>query len=572
MKSTFYSVGRALRWSVTLSRKFIYVVPWFTLLAVVSSIFTQFFMLAGFLLPLKVILLLGSESVPSYFPSSFQVFGRDGLVLILSLASVCFYLAHLLTGKVVDFASDRACKTLLSRSKKLTIFENQQEIASKGYARYSQNLATIGFVSLCLLVLAWLYYEVAIVIVAYVMSCVILSCVVSAFSNSFYYKLSSDLGAVSKLLGSCGFLLSFSYIVLDHLLGSPSGILVSVVALLLTRQTFGRLAGFAKDIQGVYEQKAQLRALFFHGHTFSQEPASRNKGIWHLVDPIARDAWVEKVLVDILDTDAFKAEIEWLDIGLPDIICFYVDVTTGSARLQYVMKLFNNNRSAWAKHEATLLSSQSSLPTVPLIKLSLVEGVHCHVFEVTGLKQCGKKETTKQSDSFRMMLMSTKPDSSIISLYERSHPMLWQRIEKQSIIHMRYLLDKLANQEDIDCFLFKLNDMKEKLRCLPLAINTLDIRPGMMWKNTRGEHFLVNWTKWVVEPIGAKISVPFLSESEFFDSAKDVSSKRSDAKGVEPEQIKFSALMSEFETRLQRGRYVEADALISKILLHLNDG
>lgn len=566
MKSTFYSVGRALRWSVTLSRKFMQVVPWLTLLAVVSSVLTQFFMLAGFLLPLKVVLLLGSETVPGYFPPVFQSVGRDGLVLFLSIAAVCFYLAHLLTSKFVDLAATSACERLLNRSKKLAIFENQQDIASKGYARYSQNLATVCFVSLCLFAMAWFYRDIAIVISIYILLCVLVVCIVASFSNAFFSKLSNELGVVSRLLGSLGFLLSFAYIVLDHLLGTPPGILVSVVALLLSRQTFGRLASFAKDIQGLYGQKAQLRALFFHGHMFSQEPISRNKGFWPLIEPKARDAWIENILADIVGSEKFEAEALWFDIGLPDIICYHVKVSTESAALEYVMKLFNSNRSAWAKHEATLLSSQGSIPTVPIVKFALVEGVHCHVFDVTGLKRCEKKETIANLDKFRTVVMATRPESYVASLYERSHPMLWQRLGQQSIIRMGDLLDQFANQADVEELLTRLNDIKEKLRFLPLSIIAPDIKPGMLWKNSNGDYLLINWTRWSIEPVGAKLPMSMLDEPAFVDSLEKIASERTDINKIEPNDVQLAALISEFEQRLQRGRYAEAYALVSKIL------
>ncbi|MDR5907498.1 hypothetical protein [Franzmannia qiaohouensis] len=567
MTSTVYSVGRALRWSVTLSRKFMRVVPWLTLLAVVSSVLSQFFMLAGFLLPLKVVLLLGSETVPVYFPSVFQDVGRDGLVVFLSIASVCFYLTHLLTGKIVDISATSACKKLLNRSKKLAIFENQQEIASKGYARYSQNLATVGFVSLCLMVMAWFYPDIAIFIAIYITLCVLLVCIVASYSNSFHTKLSRELSSVSRLLGSLGFLLSFAYIVLNHLLGSPPGILVSVISLLLARQTFGRLATFAKDIQGLYGQKSQLRALFFHGHTFSQKPISRNQGFWPLVVPEARDAWIAEMLAEIVGSENFESDTQWFDIGLPDIVCYHVKVVTGDGRFEYVMKLFNSNRSAWAKHEATLLSSQRSLPSVPIIKLDLVKGVHCHIYDVTGLKRCGKKETIDQLVKFRTRLMSTTPQSDMVSLYARSHPMLWQRLDQQSIIRMRDLLDRLADSDAVEQFLIRLNDIKETLRFLPLALIAHDIRPGMLWKSDNGDCFLINWTRWSIEPIGAKLPVSVLYEPSFTEIIEDIASERTDISKIESHDIRLAALISEFEQRLQRARYAEAHALVSKILL-----
>ena len=72
MKAVFSEIAKAVRWSVSLGNKFLRVVPVLTILAVICSVFSQFFLLIGFLLPLKVVLLLGSENVPVYFPAIFH--------------------------------------------------------------------------------------------------------------------------------------------------------------------------------------------------------------------------------------------------------------------------------------------------------------------------------------------------------------------------------------------------------------------------------------------------------------------------------------------------------------------
>ncbi|MBO6848895.1 MAG: hypothetical protein JJ867_00280 [Marinobacter sp.] len=566
MKAVFTDIGKAIRWSVSLGNKFLRVVPGLTFLAVMCSVFSQFFLLIGFLLPLKVVLLLGSDSVPVYFPPIFHDFGRDGLVLVLSLAAVMFYLLHLATSKLVDIAASSASNRLLARSRKMAIFENQKDIAAKGYQRYSQSLAAVSFFSICLVVMAFFYSKVAMVIVGYVAVCFIFVGLLSSLSQAFLDRLHRDLGSIVKVLGSVGFLVTFAFIVLDHLFGSAPGIIVSVVSLLLGRQAFGRMANLIKDIQGLYGQRAQLAALFFHGRIFMQRPKGLDKGIWGLVEPEVRDEWLGSLLEEVVGGKNPEFTVEWFDLGLPDVLCYQVGLVSGEDERSFLVKVFNANRSAWAKHEATILVGQSDLPTVPCVSLTLVHGLHCHVFETTGLIQCSKPETAKKLPDFRVKLSACEPSHELASLYLRSHPQVWQRVEPNSIRRTGHLLGQKAESDLIEKLLSAISDIKATLKELPHAVSAPDIRVGMLWKDSEGNCLLVHWAVWNIEPLGTKWPLGDDEGSIFVHHLQVVEKGRSEVADLNPHRVRLAAIFSELEFRLTRGRYLEAYSLMSPLL------
>lgn len=567
MKAVFSDIAKAIRWSVSLGNKFLRVVPGLTFLAVICSVFSQFFLLVGFLLPLKVVLLLGSDSVPGYFPPILHGFGRDGLVLFLSLASVAFYLLHLLLEKLVDLVSASASSRLLARSRKMAIFENQNEIATKGYQRYSQSLAAVTFVSICLVVMAFFYSELAVLIFLYLMMCFAVVGFLSAVFQTFADRLHRDLSSIAKILGSVGFLVMFAFIVADHLFGSAPGILVSVVSLLLGRQAFGRMTNLVKGVQGLYNQRAQLAALFFHGHIFLRRSKGREKGIWELVEPELRDEWLRSLLRSVLGYEPHPPEftVRWFDLGLPDVLCYEVSVAEGRER-RFLVKVFNSNRSAWAKHEATIIAGQADLPTVPCVALTMVQGLHCHIFETTGLVQCGKSETSRKIHSFRLKLSACQPSEEMTSLFLRSHPQVWQRLESHSIRRTEYLLDGKADRNLIDRLLKVFPEIKVTLKELPPAICAPDIRVGMLWRDVDGNCLLAHWAVWNIEPLGTKW--PFV-ENKGCEDAKyreTVRERRSDVAYLDSQRMRLAAIFSELESRLARGRYLEAYSLFSPLL------
>jgi hypothetical protein len=562
-------IVQSVRWSLSLGGKLFRVVPGFTLGSIVATVLAQLFLLIGFLLPLKVVLLLGSDHVPAYFPAFLREWGRDWLIVILSAASVLFYLLHLLSGKFVEISSVAASGRLLLKSKKMALFDNQDEIASKGYQRYTQSLAGVCFVSICLVGMFFLYSKLALVIILYIaLGFVSVVFFLSVFS-SLAEKFSRSLGTLSKVIGSVGFLVAFGFIVFDHLVGEAPGLLTSVVSLILARQLYGRASGVIGDIHGLYSQKAQLSALFFHGQVFHPPIKSEQRGIWSLLEPNARKAWLRALLQEAAGRTVQNIGMEWCDIGVPDVYCFLVSGQAERFEKTFLIKLFNANRNAWAKHEATLLTGEHRLPSLPLVSVTVVEGLHCHVFDATGYSPCGKSETSRVLPDFRASLSECMPSEGLAAAYIRTRPLVWQRLDDSMVLRVQYLLDAKVDGALVERLIDALPVIEKELKALPLALSLPDIRPGMLWKGPDGRYLLSHWSRWDLEPLGSRWPYADDREQHLEDQLGRVQVKRPDCKSVTVSQVRLSALFTELEVRIQRGRYGDAYLLMSPILFRL---
>ncbi|WP_332822990.1 hypothetical protein [Stutzerimonas kunmingensis] len=569
--NVLYGVARAVRWSVSLGGKLFRVVPGFTLGSIVATVLAQLFLLIGFLLPLKVVLLLGSDHVPGYFPAFLREWGRDWLIVTLSAASVLFYLLHLLSGKLVEISSVAASKRLLLKSKKMALFDNQDEVASKGYQRYTQSLAGVCFVSICLAGMLFFYSKLAVVIVLYMalgfVSVVVCLSVLSSLAERF----SRSLGTLPKVISSVGFLVAFGFIVFDHLVGAAPGLLTSVVSLILARQLYGRASGVIGDIHGLYSQKAQLSALFFHGQVFHPQIKSEQRGIWSLLEPSARKAWLQALLQEVAGRPVQNIRMEWCDIGVPDVYCFLASGLAECSEKTFLIKLFNLNRSAWAKHEATLLTAEPQLPSLPLVSVTVVDGLSCHIFDATGYSICEKAETSRVLADFRTDLSGCMPSSDLVAAYIRSRPLVWQRLNGSMILRVRYLLDDNVDGELVEKLINALPSIEMELRALPLAVSLPNVRPGMLWKSPDGHYVVSHWSRWDLEPLGSRWPFTDNREERIEADLRRVKIERSDCGSVTVSQVRLSALFTELEVRIQRGQYAEAYLLMSPILLRLQE-
>ena len=156
-----------LRWIVSLSAKFLRVLPILTLVIVLLTLIAQITSLLSFFMPLKIIILLGSEGMPRYLPPAFSQIDRNLLIAWLSAATVGFFLLSLLAHKLIDKSIDLGATKLLAKSQKMVLFENQQEFAGRAYQRYSTVLAAGVFISLVLAALGWFYASMAALILGY---------------------------------------------------------------------------------------------------------------------------------------------------------------------------------------------------------------------------------------------------------------------------------------------------------------------------------------------------------------------------------------------------------------------
>src|SRR5690606_19954356 len=123
------SVASTLRWTLSLGAKFARVVPFFTVCIIGLTLVSQIAMLVASLLPLKVLILLGSDQIPGYFPRFFLRFGHDALIAVLSMLTFGVFLAHLLAEKLIDRLTAKATTHLMQMSQKIALFERQDEIA-----------------------------------------------------------------------------------------------------------------------------------------------------------------------------------------------------------------------------------------------------------------------------------------------------------------------------------------------------------------------------------------------------------------------------------------------------------
>lgn len=557
----------ALRWFVSVGLKVFRVVPWATILVVVCTLVSQVASLLAALLPLKVIILLGSERIPSYFPALLQDYGKTALIVGLASVALAFFTVHLLAEWLNTRLASFGARSLIAHSRKLALFENQEQLLSKAYIRFAGALAGGVFLLLAALALAMVYPLQAMVVSGYVMAVWVALFVIT---RMIYARRQQDVGELVPLVGvlaTFGFFVTFAAIVFDVLMGTEVSVFWAIVTLLLVRQLFRRLASLVGDIASLYSQRLQLNALLFQGHLYVGKTLSDDsKGLWSLAEPVNCQSWLTPLVERVAGPALGAPVVRWVQSGILDVLMGIVYLSDES-RPVYLIKIFGKNRSALARHEASLFGAMSGA-TPPLPRLRLVEQIenfNCHLFDWPMLETIKPQAVKRAAMAVTAGLFTARPSRSLIALFSRSRPMLWQRVDSKQLERLR-LFAHDAEVPLLEQFAGSLASIKATLEAMPLAIVTPDVSTDALWLDQQGSVWGSQWGRWTLEPVGASWPVnekvlPLLSAA--FQQAQRL---REDLQNNTIRHAELAALMFAFDKACQRQSYRIAFELIEPIL------
>lgn len=559
-------VAAGLRWNASLGAKFLRVVPYVTSAIVLLTLGSQIAMLLASFLPLKVIIMLGSEGTPRYFPEFLAALEREVLIGILSAGTVGCFLIHLAAERMIERATGFASSRLLANSQKMVLFENQHGLAASSYQRYSRALAGGVFISLALLGLGWFYPMMALVMLGYFLFVLLLLWQGARYRVGFRNRLDNELGPLMGVLGTVGFFVAFGFLVFDFIFFTPPGMIVALVSFLLIRQAMQRAAGMIGDLASLYRQKFKLNALFFHGQVFKPLQIESKKSVWPLVVPEARASWVSEVLAALVGDESEKFECYWHQLGSANV----AGLRVVGVEQQLLFRLYPRHRSSWALHEAGLMIDQpGALPAPSWVGNTHVEKFPCLVYRLESGRSPSGRQVKRLTMRIHSSLLSVGIQQDKLSRYKRSKAMLWQRLEVSVLERLRVACDTPEQQRALLCLMSKLPLLQKGLAALPVAVHNPETTQYSIWILDDGRPILLDWGRWTLEPVGAGWPETEQTLSMLGEALTEGAAKRAELAEVRVEQAELAALAFALERECNRQRYNQALELIPRILKRL---
>ncbi|MDO0946709.1 hypothetical protein [Chromohalobacter israelensis] len=545
---------KAGRWLAVLGAKFAWVLPFRTSLVVLVTLFSQIAHMLAFLLPLKIVILLGSDGVPRYFPPSFAKFDRDLLVVILGVATVGFFVAHTLAEKLIDWVTKSAAHLLVERNKKLVLFENQDQVAEGAYQGFARALAGLIFCSLALIALAWVYPEMAIVMSGYLAVVTFLVLGLCSYSERAREWINTNLSVLLDNLSAVGFFCVFGYLVVDFVVFQPPGILVAILSILAGRQSFGRVGAAVKGLYRLYNQREKLDAIFFHGRPLLKVVADKPGSFWQHLTPGQRSNWVEPLLREFCDVDTPDLEeidraLEWQQPTYPNIGVFLYRAQDAV----WMVKLFGQKKGSASQHEATLLAdAPHGLPAPDFQGSSQYDAFPCGVYRLEPGKTLSAHHHASARFHIYSQLLSVELTKPFVRRYLRSMSTLPHRMSYSWLDRLVVAVITPEQKESLEKLRIHWQELCDFLSALPLVIYNPSLKPGSLWQaEASGSLCVLFWERWSLEPAGAGWPTGRKALAKLHEAHQEACKHRKSMRHFPSEHLMLSALAFELEQHVK---------------------
>lgn len=556
------------RWIYSVASKITRNIPGLTLTIIICTLAAQISLLAASYLPLKAIILIGSPSIPSYFPEYFQEFEQRDLFVALCIAAIAFYLLYLASESITKKLTILGSEKLVNKSSKLIVFDGQDDVARKAYLRLTRSLAAVVFLALTIAALGFIYLELSVAVISFWLFMGIIARTITALKKGNSSSPSENTFELINSMGSFGFLAAFSYLAYDLLSDTPPNLLPAIIGVLLTRQIMQRATLLIQDVILLKEQRLQISALFFNGHKLTGETKSKATRFWNIFTQTQINNWVPALLNDLAQKPYVEHSVNWHQSGVHDVFALEVNSKNSLGNTDtYLIKIFNTTRSTLAINEATLLSEPHvrNLCTTPFIHATIIDGFHCHIFRPEHLNKAPAVEFGIHQLELTKLLMRSVPSQSLVQKYTRSRPLLWDRLNDSALANLGEALDISRHQDAFENFMRDIESTRYLLRTLPLHICNSQVGKDQIFISSTGALTASYWGNWSLEPVGAGLPLSKKLEPSLPELLHDLQAQRADMQAVTVQHLHLSALCFQLDQLLVRQNYISAADILPQI-------
>lgn len=519
-------------------------------------------MVISFFLPLKVVFLLGSDEVPAYFDTVYSFSSMNQLIGVLVFFSAVSYFLFLAGNRYAEFLSAEGARKVVASTSKLTLFQNQDELARRSYLRIGNVFAAILFMLFSMGLFFVLYRSLFFIILL----CVIVTLgglqLLFALRPRLIGKTASSPGPFVSQLYGVFFIVLFGFMVSDLLFWSDVGVYVALVCLLLVRQLLQRLTTASIDGVILYGTKGRVNRIFLTAPAETLEPEELPlESVTSVLSAESSHKFAERVLRRFVDKGDPEVRAEHLELhffqsSIVDIITLKVIWM----KRHFLVKLFDARHKLLADREEDLLSSVSDDFTGFIFSsLELSDARKVHVFEFLQAEGVVEKGDFKsRRDTFRLKCFTVCFADRFHERYLSSHAFVWSRLKSFSDVFDFPVFDGLFLTMTSAEFVAEVH---AHIRTLPIVLCPQDVTDDSLTELKGGNVTNIHWERWSLEPVGFG-----LTEAELNTAHLRKLLDQSAIAGVDERIVRLSGLCCLLEQKIRNQKFLSAKNIISTMI------
>lgn len=554
---------RHLRWFASVWRQLIRHTPFAAPMTAGTLLISQLAQVVAFLLPLKVILLLGGNGIPRYFQGFVTMETRSLWIVLLCAGAVLLFALSQFMDWLADRQSQRGALVVLDNARKITLFNDQDAGVREQYRRLCEVMAEGATVLVGLAVGLYIFPTLFafLILVVVVMAGATMG-LSSIGSVNYRHRVERWLNANSKgllrILSSSGFLLGFLFLVFEFYRLSELNLLIAIISLILSRRIFQALTNFVNGQIRLAEHHQRVDALFFHERQLQSDTSRGGQRFWKLFAPAVRLARSQ----EWIRARGARSGVEssrWWDGGQSNVAWFAL-AEESSGRESILEKIYLPKQHSQGNHEIYLLEriDLKAIHAPRLLAKGQVEEflwLHLLCPPGTAVPRARRGEIQR-----RLMfdLWSYVPPEEIVDSYLRSHPPLWARVDRALVGRVLLAAEQPAERQLVETFQRRLEEMQQRLKAVPLHIYNPDISDRNLMLDEQDSPCVLCWGRWSLEPIGAGATPRYLAQARDNEIMATLRQRRKISQKVTDRDFLLAAGLYELERLVERQQYRRA--------------
>lgn len=551
--------------------------PWATLVIIMATTVGHVTSLLSTLLPLKIILLAGSEGVPRYFAFFIDPAEKGGWIIGLSIATVGMFITTSVLENISRRISQSVSSDVLETANEISVISNQEQKASSYYSRFCTILSCAIFFVLCLYVL-WLINKALFLFLTVVLTLEIAftSFAVRGEDTANPGRLKGfvieKVGNYLATLRIINFLSGFFVILYPYLVGVDYNILFAIISMVLLRQSITMLSTLISDAIALSKAKHHVNTLVFRHHQLEKKERSLSVALRDLFPNHRRERMAAQHIDVPKGSDDALVSSMWVDSSVPSAKTFKVSLHDRSAGLPHYFQqqVFPPNAISRLNNEMFLFEhvSRSRLKAPELVSRFVEEPFECVLYQ-SGCGEVVSNRTWRKCEiELLTNLWSCQPPPSLVEAYAASHPMLHKQLKDDVVLRVKVAIDTEEEEKLLSDFQILMPDLLRYLSRFPVYIFNPDLKPGNVMRSANGSDFLImTWTRWKILPLGAAVPRRYKKYQleEVLNRVREKRRDVSDALGVE--DMNCVNLCYELEKAIRGERYKAALSIMQRLIV-----